>query len=196
MKNLKPSDLELTYESDYLTDEFYESLLHDREAISEIGPSTDLSLVNECASLLYQEARLLDGKHYKSWLDLYTRDSIYWIPHNDQADIRSYANLMFDDRRRMEDRVLRLISKYAHSLMPERCFQHVVANVEAWSMPDGRRRVLASQVVYEYRRGHEIDRHVYRTDHTLRLVDGAWKIAVKRCVLINLDASVEPPTLL
>ncbi len=196
MKTLKPADIDFTDSSDYLTDEFYQQLHLERLQAREFGPSTDLGIVNECAALLAYEARCLDQRDYKAWLDLYTKDAIYWVPQDDDADIRSYINLMFDDRRRMEDRVLRLVSKFAHSLKPDRLFQRTVANVEAWDMAGGRRRALASQVAYEYRRGHSVEHYVYRTDHTLRQVEGEWKIAVKRCMLINMDAPVEPPTLL
>lgn len=196
MSELKASDLELTYDSDYLTNEFYESLLSDRDAAKEFGPCVDFDLARECAALLNYEARLLDQKRYKLWLEMFTADTIYWVPYDDEADIRTHVNLMFDDRRRLEDRVLRLLSRFAYTLAPQREFQHIVSNVEAWDMPDGRRRVLASQIAYEYRRDHAVARHIYRTDHTLRLENKQWKIAVKRCVLLNIDAAVEPPTLL
>lgn len=196
MSQLKASDLELTYESDYLTNEYYEQLLAERDAVADFGPATDVSLAQECALLLNYEARLLDQHRYKEWLDMYTKDSVYWVPYDDKADIRSHVNLMFDDRRRLEDRVLRMISRFAHTLAPVRNFQHVVSNIEAWQVADDKRRVLASQSAYEYRPGHPIARHIYRTDHTFRNVHGEWKIAVKRCVLLNIDAAVEPPTLL
>lgn len=196
MPTLKPSDLELTQSSDYLTDEYYEELLSSRHLTDSFGPCADMDVVRQCEALVYLEARLLDRRNYKAWLELYTRDCVYWVPQDDEADIRSHANLIFDDRRRMEDRVLRLISKFAHTLKPDRFFQRSVSNVEAWQIDADTRRVLASQVVYEYRRGHELDRYVYRSDHTLRRENRNWKIAVKRCVMVNMDAAVEPPTLL
>lgn len=193
-KALRAEDL--TQDSSYLTDEFYTALMESRRAVDDLGPATDAVLTAQCASLLHHEARLLDQHRYKEWLALFTADAIYWVPYDDSADVRYHVNLVFDDRRRLEDRVLRLLTAYAHAQHPGRSFQHVVSNVEAWEMPDGTRRALASQVAYEYRHGHEIARYVYRTDHTLRKVAGDWKIAVKRCVLLNMDAAMEPPTLL
>jgi len=196
MKTLKASDIELTQSSDYLTDAFYQGLLDDREQSRNLGPCVDFDLVKECEALLHYEARLMDEYRYKDWLDLYTKDAIYWVPYDDNADIRTHVNLMFDDRRRLEDRILRLLSKFAHTLSPDRSFQHHISNVEAWELPDGRRKVLSKQIVYEYRTGHEIARHVYSADHTLKQVEGVWKVAVKRSVLLNITAAVEPPTLL
>lgn len=196
MKRLTGKDLELTSSSDYLTDEFYAALISNREAVREMVPCSDMKLASECGALLNYEARLLDQKRYKDWLDLYTRDAIYWLPYDDEADIRKHVNLVFDDRRRLEDRILRLTSGFAHSIVPERESQHCVSSVEAWKMEDGHRRVLASQVVYEYRPGHEVKQYVFRSDHTLREIAGQWKIAVKRCVLLNREAAIEPPTLL
>jgi benzoate/toluate 1,2-dioxygenase beta subunit len=189
-------DLDLTYDSDYLTGAYYDELLQDRDDALALGPSDDFGLVAECKSLLNFEARLLDQERYREWLDLYSCRLIYWVPYSESANIRSHINMMFDDRRRLEDRILRLLSQHAHTLAPDRRFQHVVSNVEAWQLRGDKRRVLASQVAYEYRPEHDVVRHVFRSDHTLRLEDGTWKIAVKRCVLLNRDAAIEPPTLL
>ncbi len=193
---------ELTFTSDYLTDAFYDDLLRFVGAGASLGPSlgatsgSDLQARAECEALLYQEARLMDERRYADWLTLYTRQCLYWIPFDDRADPRNHVNLAFDDRRRLEDRLLRLQSGYAHTLKPDRRFQHLVTAVEAWQLEPDRRRVQSSQVVYEYRPGHEVAQHLFRADHLLVREAGAWRIAIKRCVLVQRDAAIEPPTLL
>jgi 3-phenylpropionate/cinnamic acid dioxygenase small subunit len=187
---------ELTFTSDYLTDAFYDELQEFADSGRSLGASTDAVLRSECEALLCHEARLIDEQRYGEWLALFARQCIYWVPFDDRADPRGHVNLAFDDRRRLEDRLLRLRSGYAHTMRPDRRFQHLVANVEAWEIGAERRRVVASQLVFEYRAGHEITRHVFRSDHLLMREDGAWRVRVKRCVLLNRDAAMEPPTLL
>lgn len=194
----RPNELaaELTFTSDYLTDAFYDSLVEFVRSGDRLGRSHDASIRAECEALLYHEARLLDEQRFAEWLSLFTRQCIYWIPFDDRADPRVHVNLAFDDRRRLEDRLLRLRSGYAHTLKPERRFQRAISNVEAWEIGPNQRRVVASQVTYEFRPGHEITRHLFRSDHLLVREQGEWQIAIKRCVLLNRDAAFEPPTLL
>ena len=37
-------------------------------------------LIREIEQFLYQEARLLDNKQFKAWLELFTEDARYWMP--------------------------------------------------------------------------------------------------------------------
>ena len=134
MKVSGAAKLELTQHSNYLTDDFYLALLQDRDAVAGLGPCTDAALVAECSRLLHYEARLLDQQHFDQWLDMYTRDAIYWVPYDDSADVRTHVNLVFDDRRRLEDRILRLTGGHAHTMSPQRRLQHAISNVEAWEM--------------------------------------------------------------
>ena len=39
-----------------------------------------LLLQREIEEFLYQEAELLDARHYEAWLDLFTEDVHYWMP--------------------------------------------------------------------------------------------------------------------
>ena len=70
-------------------------------------------------SLLEREARLLDQHRYEDWLRMFTPECVYWAPGRpDGGDPRTEIAVIFDDRRRLEDRVFRLRTGYAWSQAP------------------------------------------------------------------------------
>ena len=72
------------------------------------------SLRERIESFLYYEARLIDEHQYDQWLSLWTEDSLYWIPCNsDDADPALQAMIIYDNRDRLAERVLRLTSTSA-----------------------------------------------------------------------------------
>src|SRR5450755_1898252 len=91
----------------YMTDEFYTALISDFS-----DWQTDDRVVGDTAerdqfrSILEKEARLLDKLLFEEWLGLFMPDCAYWVPStSNQGDPRSEIAVMFDDRRRLEDRV-------------------------------------------------------------------------------------------
>lgn len=186
----------LTFTSDYVTDELYDSLMRDCALARTLRAQIDTRIGAACAALLHHEARVIDEGRLDEWLALFSRECIYWIPFDEHADPRTHVNLAFDDRRRLEDRLLRLRSGHAHTMSPARRIQHVVSAVEGWEVSPTRRIALSSQTTFEYRRHHGVTRHVFRAMHVLVLEGEHWRIALKRCVLLDIDAAFEPPTLL
>src|SRR5712675_952214 len=68
---------------------------------------------------LYREARLMDGNAYDDWLSLWTDDALYSIPCNsDDADPSHHVMIVYDDRRMLEERIMRLKSGFARSQQP------------------------------------------------------------------------------
>lgn len=186
----------LTFTSDYVTAELYDSLMRDCELARTLPAASDLQVVQECAAFVHHEARLIDEARFADWLALFSRRCIYWIPFDDHADPRTHVNLAFDDRRRLEDRLLRLTSGHAHTMSPRRRIQHAVTATEAWHLERGRRLAISSQTSFEYRTGHPVVQYAFRAMHVLVREGDQWRIALKRCVLLNIDAAFEPPTLL
>jgi len=67
-----------------------------------------MAVRDEFRRLLEREARLLDQLRYDDWLALYTAECVYWVPSTPNAgDPRREIAIMFDDRRRLEDRIYR-----------------------------------------------------------------------------------------
>ncbi len=183
--------------SHYVTPEYYDALIAWRDAASNLGAATDIGLNAECAALLHYEARLIDARRFAEWLDLLSEECVYWVPTDRLTDPRLAVNVAFDDRRRLEDRLIRLDTGYAHNQLPDRRMQHFISNVEAWEDADGKnRRVKANEQVFEHRTGKHLIHYIAQLDYWLTLVGDQWKIKVKRVMLIDSLDGLDTPTLL
>jgi benzoate/toluate 1,2-dioxygenase subunit beta len=142
--------------------------------------------------LLYREAHHLDAQRWDDWLNLYCEDAVFWIPawkgeHELTNAPDTEVSLVYTQARAgLEDRVWRVRSglSAASALLPRT--SHAVSNVLVEALPDATVATLASFTchVFDLRRG---DQHVFfgRYEHTLRQVEGEWKIARKKVVLMN-----------
>lgn len=179
----------------YLNNDYYDALIVWRDAASSYGAVTDQEVVNSSTALILHEARLLDSRRFYEWLNLFSEDCIYWIPADPLADPRKEVTVSFDDRRRMEDRIIRFETGFAHNQEPNRRLRHLVTNIEAWEADDGQsRRVMANEHVFESRTGKPHSEFVASLDYWLVKYEGSWKIKVKRAVLINSQDGLEAPT--
>ncbi|HXG18480.1 MAG TPA: hypothetical protein VNN62_05335 [Methylomirabilota bacterium] len=64
----------------YINDEFYLWLTQVAREWSHVGRSPSAPVREECEQLLIREARLIDDGEFTQWLDLFTRECLYWIP--------------------------------------------------------------------------------------------------------------------
>lgn len=79
---------------------------------------------------IYDEAALLDEDRLEEWLDLFTDDAIYWVPIDvDSPSPRIGLNLIYDDRRRLNDRIQRFRSGLSHSEDPPSRSMRLIGNV-------------------------------------------------------------------
>jgi 3-phenylpropionate/cinnamic acid dioxygenase small subunit len=136
--------------------------------------------------LLYHEASLLDSRAFEEWLALYTEDSIYWIPQRDGDDPARDVSIAYEDRGRLEDRVVRLRSGFAYSQDPPSRTCHVVGNVRARSVDAGVFEVCSSLVVVEVRRDAQ---NIYAgpVEHTLVETSDGLRIRRKVIRLLSGD---------
>lgn len=103
--------------------------------------------------VLYREAALLDERRFDEWLELFTDDATYWVPQGDEEDPQREVSIIYDDRQRMHERVLRLGSGFAYSQDPPSSTCHLVGNVTAApGEADGELVVSSKLVVAEVRR--------------------------------------------
>ena len=179
-----------------LDDAAYARLAAMREEASAMPPVADSRVVFEAAAFVHHEARLIDARAFDAWLALFSDDGIYWLPTDEGADPRTSVSLWLDDRRRIEDRIVRFKTGFAYSQSPARRLRRVIGNVEAWDIGPDERRVLSNQIVHEHRAGHAVVVHVAQVDHVLVRHGDRWRIAIKRCVLVNGPDPFELPTLL
>jgi 3-phenylpropionate/cinnamic acid dioxygenase small subunit len=182
----------------YVTDDAYAELVADFS-----GWQSDDRAVEDAAErdrfrrLLEREARLLDQLRFEEWLDLYAAECFYWVPGTPEGnDPRREVAVMFDDRRRLEDRVYRLRTGYAWSQAPSSRTSRLIANVEVFrSARDDQRMVRANFLISEFWDG-EIRTLAGWTGHRFREADDTWLISAKQVNLINCDQCIRNPSII
>ena len=182
----------------YVTDEFYSELVSDFS-----GWQTDERAIEDAAErdrfrrLLEQEARLLDQLLFEDWLKLFAPECAYWVPSTpDGGDPRREIAVMFDDRRRLEDRVFRLRTGYAWSQAPSSRTARLISNVEVFSCPSPEQRMVRSNFAISEFWDGEIRTLAGWSGHRFRRIDGVWKISAKQVNLLNCDQCIRNPSII
>ena len=157
-----------------------------RTAMSgEFRPDPDSA--RDCAALIAAEAWLADTLDLRRWLDCYAAQCIYWIPATKPAgDPRREITHEIHDRRRLEDRVARIETGLAYSMIPPVRTTHVLGHTEMWQGDAGEMRARVSFIIDAYHR----DSHRVLsgwTGYSLIDADDQWRIAVKQVNLIDAD---------
>lgn len=139
----------------------------------------------EAEDLLYEEADLLDRWQLEQWLALYTEDAAYLVPSTDLPAGADPAKALFyiaDDRTRMNERVVRLLKKSAHSEWPRSRTRHLVSNVRVGASEGDETPVSAAFVTFRTKNG-VTDTFMGRLLYRLKRVEGRLRIREKRCEL-------------
>jgi benzoate/toluate 1,2-dioxygenase beta subunit len=182
----------------YVTDALY------RELIADFADwQTDDRAVEDCVErdlfrrLVEREARLLDRLLYEQWIELYAPECIYWVPSTPEGgDPRGEIAVMFDDRRRLEDRIFRLRTGYAWSQAPSSRTSRIVSNVEVFACSrDDQRMVRANFAISEFWDG-ETRVLAGWSGHRFRRLDGVWRISAKQVNLLNCDQCIRNPSII
>jgi 3-phenylpropionate/cinnamic acid dioxygenase small subunit len=143
---------------------------------------------------LLHEARLLDERRFRDWMELFAEDGTYWVPAApDQASPFAEASLFYDDRDLMRTRVERLEHPRIHVQTPPSRTAHLVGNVivEEADAAKGEVLVGSTVIMVEYR--DEAQRvFAGRQHHRLRREGAGFRIVQKRVDLINCDSAFEP----
>lgn len=151
--------------------------------------------VRTLESFVYREARLADEHDYDAWEALWTDDAVYWVPANGaDTDPERVMSVIYDNRSRIRTRLAQLRSGKRHSQTPPSSLRRLVTNVEVLvaDQPAGEVMVGANFAVYESReRG--VTTWAGRYQYRLRMVDGEWRMAAKKAVLVDNDRPL--PTL-
>jgi 3-phenylpropionate/cinnamic acid dioxygenase small subunit len=145
------------------------------------------NLQRRVEQFLYHEARLMDEQRYDEWLSLWTDELTYFVPVNDEdVDPRRHVTLIYDNRRRLEDRIEQLKSHVHWSQEPRSRIRRVVSNFEVSEGPD-QVMVESNFVLVEVRRDQQMVL-AGRSFHTLLPDNGSFRISEKKVLLVNLDA--------
>jgi len=152
---------------------------------------------DEFRRLLEREARLLDQLRYDDWLALYAPECIYWVPSTPNAgDPRREISVMFDDRRRLEDRIYRFRTGYAWSQAPASRTVRLVTNVEVFATARDDCRMLRSNFLISEFWGDETRVLTGWAGHRVVRDGQGWKIQAKQVNLIDCDQSIRNPSII
>ena len=139
----------------------------------------------EVQNFLFDESALIDSWQLDKWLELYTEDAEYFVPPTDLEEGASPENSLFyiaDDRRRLEERVLRLNKKTCHSEYPRSKVRHLVSNIRVLNEVDNLISVDAAFVCYRSKDGIT-DMFMGRYDYVIKRTEDGLKIRSKSCHL-------------
>jgi 3-phenylpropionate/cinnamic acid dioxygenase small subunit len=182
----------------YVDDALYRELIanftdwqEDASAIS------DVAIREEFRRLLEREARLLDQLRYEDWLAMFARECIYWVPSTPTAgDPRREVSVMFDDRRRLEDRIYRLRTGFAWSQAPASRTVRLITNVEVFATAcDDARMVRSNFLISEFWGDETRVLTGWSGYRVMREGDG-WKIQAKQVNLIDCDQCIRNPSII
>jgi 3-phenylpropionate/cinnamic acid dioxygenase small subunit len=153
------------------------------------------TLRDRIEEFLYFEAMLIDDHRYADWLELWTRDGLYWVPSNsDDADPARQAMIIYDDYARLEERIYRLTSGSAWAQQPRSRTRRLISNVEVRE-DNGSYAVESNCLIAELRRSKQ-DIFAARILHTLRPLGDSFQIALKKVLLLNNDDAIDNLTFL
>jgi 3-phenylpropionate/cinnamic acid dioxygenase small subunit len=184
----------------YVDDAFYRELVENfSNWQDEARAVSDVAARDEFRRLLEREARLLDQLRYEDWLAMYTAECVYWVPSTpDAGDPRREISVMFDDRRRLEDRIYRLRTGFAWSQAPASRTVRLIANVEVFAAARDDARMLRANFLISEFWGDET--RVLAGWAGYRVVrdgdGGGWKIQAKQVNLIECDQSIRNPSII
>lgn len=161
--------------------------------------------IREIEQFLYREARLLDERRFREWLDLLTDDLRYTmstranryplsskaiavldparLPNDEAADEDALA-ILDEDKASLTGRVARLETGMAWAEDPPSRTRHFIANIEvAPGSNDAELAVHCNFLVYKSRSETEQDFFVGARRDVLRRIGRAWKIAARKLIL-------------
>lgn len=184
--------------ADYVTDALYRELIANFSGWQDDARAVDDPAVREAfRMLLDREARLLDQLRYEDWLALYTAECIYWVPSTPNAgDPRREIAVMFDDRRRLEDRIFRLRTGFAWSQAPASRTVRLITNVEVFATVREDVRMLRSNFLISEFWGDESRVLTGWAGHRVLHEDKGWKIQTKQVNLIDCDQCIRNPSII
>ena len=182
----------------YVTDALYRELIDNFTGWQdEARVIADLAERERFRMLLEREARLLDHLRYEDWLSLYAAECIYWVPSTPQAgDPRREISVMFDDRRRLEDRIFRLRTGFAWSQAPASRTVRLITNVEVFATARDDTRMLRSNFLISEFWGDETRVLTGWAGHRVVRDGEGWKIQAKQVNLIECDQCIRNPSII
>jgi len=182
----------------YVNDTLYRDLIANfTDWQDDARAVTDSALRDEFRRLVEREARLLDQLRYDDWLAMYAAECLYWVPSTPNAgDPRREIAVMFDDRRRLEDRIYRLRTGFAWSQAPQSRTVRLITNVEVFATTRDDTHMLRSNFLISEFWDKETRILTGWAGHRVVRSGAGWKIAAKQVNLIECDQAIRNPSII
>lgn len=142
--------------------------------------------------LILREATLLDEGKLDDWLSLYTEDATYWVPIDETADPLKESSIIYDNRLRLAMRVEQILRQARVAQNPASLTMRMISNVQVEEESETSAKARFCMQLTEVRSGDWRQRglgemRTFPGHCTIkaRQVDGDWKIAHKKIVLLN-----------
>ena len=174
--------------------------MSDTAARPRLSPSPKyFELKQRVEDFLYHEADLLDERRFTEWLDLLTDDIVYFMPmrrnvkfgeHAERENTRHGQDISWfdEDKWTLAKRVEQIMTGVHWAEEPLSRVCHMVSNVqslEARPSVDAPEEMVARSrfLVYQNRVEYETYTFVGKRTDTIRLIDGACKLARREIIL-------------
>src|SRR4051812_12761456 len=172
-------------EASYVDEAVYDDLVQWDVIARSQEPAGDIGLSQQVAAVLYYEARLLDARAYRRWLEMFTEDWVYWVPGSRSCtDPRNESAIVLDARRHLLDRIGLIETGFLQTQSPPSHTCRTVSNVEARNLPDGSIASHSLCVIWEYRRGKT---HCFVGRQTHQLLREGQGLRIRRKLLRLID---------
>lgn len=157
----------------------------------------DIETQQRLERFLALEAALMDNHEYERWISLWHDDDLlYWVPCNsDDQDPATGIAIIYDDRPRLLERIMRLKDKTAHAYRPLAKLVRSVSSVVPLSAEGDELQVSSSFVLGETRVGEQ-NIWLGKTLHTLTQTKDGFLIRSKKVMLLNNDDAMPNLTFL
>jgi 3-phenylpropionate/cinnamic acid dioxygenase small subunit len=165
----------------------------------------DAETIREVEQFLYREARLLDERRFRTWVDLFADDVHYFMaartnryPKSSKAikilDPDRYVEddlpredemaLLHESKETLRRRIARLETGMAWAEDPPSRTRHLITNIEVEPGDSpSELKVYSNFMVYRNRGETEQEFYVGARQDVLRHIGGTWKIARRRVIL-------------
>ena len=193
-----PAPLDPSRSSYYVDDALYRDLIANfSDWQDDARTVTDMAVRDEFRRLLEREARLLDQLRYDEWLAMYAPECVYWVPSTPTGgDPRREIAVMFDDRRRLEDRIFRMRTGFAWSQAPASRTVRLITNVEVFSARIADAWMLRSNFLISEFWGDETRQLAGWAGHRVVRGGSGWNIQAKQVNLIECDRAIRNPSII
>lgn len=149
----------------------------------------NMDLLYDITNFLNHEARLLDDRNFKRWLDLLTEDIVYRMPvrvTRESKDLTGKDDAMTyfeESKKSLTTRVLRFGTTSAWAEDPPSHTRHFVSNIMIEPGSKNNEIIVKSYFLTKRSRGtdHNTEEIFGERIDVMRKVNGEWKIA-SRCI--------------